>query len=346
MPCGKTNHFGKFGINRERMTESSTNIYQGARVLITGATGLVGAHLTTQLLEQYGDQVQRVVCLTRSADPQSLFYASGLDKRVTMAIGDLRDKERMIDIMVKYDINILFHVGAQPIVGTAYHNPYETFASNIMGTVHLLEGARMLPNMRAIVVASSDKAYGKECTDAVETQPLAGDHPYDVSKSATDLIAQTYHNTYGLPITISRFGNIYGPGDQNLNRIIPGIMESLIKNQTLEIRSDGKHVRDYVYVKDVADGYLALAANIDKTKGEAFNFSSDINLSVIDLVNKAGDVLGKPVQTHIANTAKNEIPFQRLNTDKIKRVLNWKSGYSFDAAIKDTYAWYQEYFGM
>ena len=144
-------------------------------------------------------------------------------------------------------------MAAQPIVYTAYSNPRETLESNIMGTVNILEAARLSPKIKGVVVASSDKAYGKKCDNAVETEPMAGDHPYDVSKSCTDLIARMYAKTYDLPVAVSRFGNIYGPGDMNFNRIVPGVMKAILKNETLEIRSDGKFIRDYVYVKDVAD---------------------------------------------------------------------------------------------
>ena len=194
------------------------------------------------------------------------------------------------------------------------------------------------------MVASSDKAYGKDCAAALEDQPLRGDHPYDVSKSCTDLLALTYAKTYNLPVTVSRFGNIFGPGDLNFNRIIPGIMKATIKNEILELRSDGNFKRDYLYVKDVVDGYICLADQIDKAKGEAFNFSSGFNFSVLDLIKKTSEIIGKNVEYKIVNNQKNEIPEQSLNFAKAEKVLGWSFKYSFEDGINETYEWYKKYF--
>ena len=317
------------------------SILKNKNIFVTGGNGLVGAHLVEKLLSL---NPAKLVCLDRSIDPDSYFCSQGLDKKVTLAFGDLKDKERIFDIITKYEISHIFHIAAQPIVPTALVNPYETFASNIMGTIHVLEAARLSPHVKAVVVASSDKAYGKDCDNATEDNPLRGDHPYDVSKTCTDLIARTYYKTYGVPVTISRFGNIYVPGDLNLNRIIPGIMKSIINNDKLEIRSDGTFKRDYVYVKDVVNGYVCLVENIDKAKGEAFNFSSGCNFSVLDLIKMVGEILEKQVDYQIVNNQKNEIPSQSLNFCKAMSVLGWKSEYSFEDAIKETYTWYNNLF--
>ena len=201
----------------------------------------------------------------------------------------------------------------------------------------------MLPSVKGVLVASSDKAYGKDCVNVTEDHPLAGDHPYDVSKSATDLISTAYFKTYNLPVAVSRFGNIFGPGDLYFDRIMPGVMQSLIQHKTLEIRSDGQFRRDYVFVKDVVDGYISLAENIEKIKGEAFNFSSDINLSVLELIAEVGRILGQPVDFKILKSQRNEIPAQSLNFKKAQKVLGWKSKTDFDSAIKETYGWYENY---
>lgn len=310
-------------------------------ILVTGATGLVGSHLVEQLLSL---KPHRVICLVRSKDPSSYFYINKLDEKVVSAYGDLNDKERIFNIVTKYEIDYIFHIGAQAIVPTAVINPYEAISTNVMGTANLLEAVRMSPRIKAIVVASSDKAYGKDCVDATEDNALAGDHPYDVSKSCADLIALAYHNTYNLPITVSRFGNIYGPGDSNLNRIIPGSIKAALAGETLEIRSDGNFKRDYVYVKDVVDGYICLAENIEKSKGEAFNFSSGCNYSVLELVKKIGDILNKKIDYKIVNNQKNEIPVQSLNYDKAGRVLGWKSKYGIEKGIAETFEWYDKFF--
>ncbi len=310
-------------------------------ILVTGGEGLVGSHLVEALLLK---KPGKLVVLSRDRDPQSYFAGSGLENKVICAYGDLKDKERICDIVTAYEINYIFHIGAQAIVHTAFVNPYETLASNIMGTIHVLEAARLSPQVKGVVVASSDKAYGKDCVDAVEDHELRGDHPYDVSKSCTDLIAQTYASTYGVPVTISRCGNIFGPGDLHFNRIIPGSMKAFIENETLEIRSNGEFVRDYVYVKDVVAGYVLLAEQIERTKGEAFNFSTGYNYSVINLIKKISEVLGSEIKYTIVNNQKNEIPEQSLNYEKAVQVLGWKSTVSLEQSLQETYKWYCSYF--
>ena len=310
-------------------------------ILVTGATGLVASHLVERLLTM---GVGRIIALSRSRDPEAYFFKNNFDRRVVMANGDLKDRERIADIVTKYEINYIFHIAAQPIVSTAFINPYETLATNIMGTVHILEAAKMSPRIEGVVIASSDKAYGKNCTAALEDQPLRGDHPYDVSKSCTDLLALTYAKTYNLPVTVSRFGNIFGPGDLNFNRIIPGIMKAAINNEVLEIRSDGTFARDYIYVKDVVDGYIYLAEQMNKSKGEAFNFSSGFNFSVLDLISGISAIIGKKIDYKIVNNQKNEIPSQSLNFDKAEKILGWKSKYSFADGVKETYEWYKSCF--
>jgi len=209
-----------------------------------------------------------------------------------------------------------------------------------MGTINILDAARLLPNLKGIIVASSDKAYGKTRKAYKEDTPLRGDHPYDVSKSCEDLIAQTYHKTYGLPIVITRFGNVYGEGDLNFGRIIPDICKAVIQKKTLFLRSDGTYVRDYIYISDVVDGYIFLLKNIKKINGEAFNFSSKDTLSVIEVVKIAEKILKTKIPYKILNNAKNEIPYQHLSDKKIKK-LGWKTKYSFDNCLKDVLEWYK-----
>src|SRR5680860_52464 len=214
------------------------NYFKNKKVLVTGATGLVGGHIVEKLVTQGA-----VVFITRrSKDFRSYFMEKNLDQKTISAICDIKDCGRVFDVVSKYEIEYIFHLAAQPIVPTAFINPREALETNIMGTVNILEAARNCPNIKGVVLASSDKAYGKKCDKADETNPMAGNHPYDVSKSCADLIARTYASTYGLPVAVSRFGNIYGPGDLNTNRIIPGIMKAIIFDETLEIRSDGTFI--------------------------------------------------------------------------------------------------------
>jgi len=312
----------------------------GKNVLVTGGTGFVGSHLVEELISQGAN----VITTFEYNDPFSYFMVRKMNKKVVMADIDVGQFDRVFDLITKFEIDYIFHLAAQAIVTTAYNNPRRTLESNIMGTTNILESVRLFPKVKAVVVASSDKAYGKLVEGKysyAEIDPLKGDHPYDVSKSATDLIANMYAKTYQIPVVVTRFGNIYGEGDNNFSRIIPGIMNALIKNETLELRSDGKAVRDYLYVKDVARGYLMLAEKIDETRGEAYNFGSNDTLSVIELIKAIEKALNKKVPYKILNIAKNEIPYQSLGYEKIKK-LGWKNKENIKTTAKKIYRWYKE----
>jgi CDP-glucose 4,6-dehydratase len=310
-----------------------------APILVTGGTGFVGSHLIEELAATHS----RIIVPFRSLDPHSYFAQKQLDKKVVMAIGDCKDRMRMADIISKYEIETIIHLGAQPIVATAYTNPSETLETNIMGTVHVLEAARQTGHVKSIIIASSDKAYGKSTSAYKETDPLCGDHPYEVSKSAADLIAFSYMKTYGMPIIVTRFGNIYGPGDLNFNRIVPGIMQTLCTGEMLEIRSNGKYMRDYLFVKDVASAYIYLLEHFSRAKNEAYNISSDDSYSVVGLIKTCKKIFKKDIPFEIKNTAINEIPEQSLNCDKI-HALGWKSRYSIEKGLEESYAWYLRHF--
>ena len=312
------------------------NKFAGKNVLVTGGTGFVGSHLVEELINQGAN----VVTTFEYTDPSSYFMVKGFDKKVTMAKVDVAQYDEVFDLITKFEIEYIFHLAAQAIVTTAYANPRRTLESNIMGTTNVLESARLYPKVKAIVVASSDKAYGKLASGQyLETDPVRGDHPYDVSKSATDLISNMYFKTYQIPVVTTRFGNIYGEGDNNFSRIIPAIMKSLLNKETLELRSDGKSVRDYLYVKDVAKGYLMLAEKVDEIKGEAFNFGSNDTLSVIELIEEIEKELKIKVPYKVLNIAKNEIPYQSLNYEKIKKI-GWKNKENVKTTSKRIYDWY------
>jgi CDP-glucose 4,6-dehydratase len=306
-------------------------------ILVTGGTGFVGAHLVEALVKQGN----RVIVTQRAADPASYFFQKKLDKKVVLAICDISDFERVKNVITRYEVDTICHLGAQAIVTTALSNPREAIETNVMGTVNILEAARVYPRVKRIIVASSDKAYGKSKKEYLESDPLAGDHPYEVSKSATDLIAQMYVKTYQLPVVITRFGNIYGPGDLNFNRIIPGIIHSIISKEKLRIRSDGTFVRDYVYVGDVVSGYTFLLDHFEKAQGGAYNLSSNDSMSVISLIKMSQKILKKKIRFEIENTQVNEIPYQRLSFDKIKK-LGWKPRYTFQKGLTLTYKWYKK----
>jgi CDP-glucose 4,6-dehydratase len=322
----------------------ASDVWQRRRVFVTGGTGLVGAWLTRWLVEAGAD----VVALVRDGLPGSNFYRFGLDTRVVTVRGNLEDYSLIERILNEYEVEVVFHLGAQTIVGIANHNPLSTFSANIQGTWNVLEAARHARHVKAVVLASSDKAYGThEVLPYTEDAPLIGRHPYDVSKSCADLIGQAYWVTYKLPVAITRCGNFYGGGDLNFNRIVPGTIRSLIDGQRPIIRSDGTLIRDYFYVKDGVGAYVATAEKLlsGQGEGEVYNFSNEIQVNVRELVDiirqAAGAMHLEPV---ILNDAPNEIPHQYLSAAKARRQLGWAPAYTLEQGMAETIAWYREYF--
>jgi CDP-glucose 4,6-dehydratase len=319
------------------------NFWQDRPTFVTGATGLVGSWLVRRLVEQQAD----VVCLVRDWVPQSEFVRAGLDRRVKVVRGDVTDQALLERILGEYEVQTVLHLAAQTIVGIANRNPVSTFESNIGGTWALLEACRRSPSVAQIVLASSDKAYGDQPNlPYTETTPLQGRHPYDVSKSCADLIGQMYAHTYRLPVVITRCGNFYGGGDLNWNRIIPGTIRAVIRGQRPVIRSDGAFIRDYFYVEDGAAGYIllaeALAQNPD-LRGEAFNFSNEIQVTVLELVERILALMGSDLRPDIRREASNEIIHQYLSAEKARRVLGWQPLFSLEAGLQRTIAWYRDF---
>ncbi len=313
----------------------------GRNILVTGGIGFIGSHLVQKLV----DLKSRVIVPYQSIDPKSYFITCALDKKSTLAVCDLKDFRRVFDVVTKYEIDYIFHLGAQSIVTVAYDNPLETFETNVLGTVNVLEAARLYSRVKGILVTSSDKAYGK-IPRASEINPVGGDHPYETSKAAADLIATTYFRTYNLPVVVTRFGNVYGEGDLNFTRIVPGIMQSLVQKEVLQIRSNGKYVRDYVYVGDVIDASIMLVKNIKSSRGEAFNISSLENLSVLELVKKIEEILGGKTKYKILSNAINEIPKQSVNFAKIRKTFGWKPKNNLKSTIPSICEWYKLHFGV
>jgi CDP-glucose 4,6-dehydratase len=288
-----------------------------------------------------------VVCLIRDWVPQSELVRSRDIEHVKVVRGDICDQGILERALGEYEIDTVFHLAAQTIVGIANRNPVSTFESNIRGTWAVLEAARRSPAVRQIVVASSDKAYGDQPTlPYEEVAPLAGRHPYDVSKSCADLIAQAYAKTYDLPVGITRCGNFYGGGDLNWSRIVPGTIRSLMAGQRPVIRSDGKLIRDYFYVEDGAAAYMLLAEKLagDATiRGHAFNFSNELQVTVLQLVDSLSKAMGSSLKPDIHNEAKNEIQHQYLSAAKARSMLDWKPLFSLDQGLAKTVDWYREF---
>lgn len=312
---------------------------KGKNVLVTGGAGFVGGHLVEELIKLKANVFVVDILFNKKS---YLSHGRSIDKKCVLIKQDICDYKKLLTLIKEYKIEFIFHLAAQALVEKAYENPKHTLGNNILSTINILEAVRTNPQIEGVVVASSDKSYGKlNKKKYVETDPLSGDHPYDTSKSVTDLISTTYYKTYKIPVVVTRFGNIYGEGDLNFSRIIPGIMKSINENKTLQIRSNGEYVRDYLYVKDVVNGYILLAENINKIKGEAFNFGSDETLTVLDVIKQVEKVLNKKIDYKILNTAKNEIPYQSLDYSKIKKILGWRPKKSIKSTARKILGWYQ-----
>lgn len=313
--------------------------------LVTGATGLVGGCLVRRLQERGAD----VVCLVRDWVPQSEVAASGVLGRVKVVRGDICDQALLERALGEYEVDTVFHLAAQTIVGIANRNPVSTFEANIQGTWALLEACRRSPAVKQVVVASSDKAYGdQKRLPYDEDTPLQGNHPYDVSKSCADLIAHSYAVSYGLPVTITRCGNFYGGGDLNWNRLVPGTIRSVLRGERPVIRSDGQYVRDYFYVEDGVAAYLLLAermASCSDLRGEAFNFSNEIQVTVLELTERLLKLMDSGLTPDVRGEATNEIRHQYLSAAKARRMLDWTPRYTLDEGLHETIAWYRGMLG-
>ena len=328
------------------MSKSSNTFWQDRPVLVTGATGLVGSWLVRALLAAGAD----VVCLVRDWLPNSELVRTNLIEKTRVVRGDICDQALLERSLGEYEIDTVIHLAAQTIVGIANRNPVSTLETNIQGTWALLEACRRSPKVQQIVIASSDKAYGDQLTLPYnEDTPLQGTHPYDVSKSCADLIAQMYAKTYGLPVVVTRCGNFYGGGDLNWNRIVPGTIRSILRGQRPVIRSDGQFVRDYFYVEDGAAAYMLLAEKLASQReliGEAFYFSSEIPVTVLELTTHISRLMNSDFEPEIRNEASNEIRHQYLNAEKARRMLDWKSAFTLETALQSTIDWYREYFQL
>jgi CDP-glucose 4,6-dehydratase len=324
--------------------EIESSFWQDRPTFITGGTGLLGGWLIRRLLDLGAD----VICLVRDWVPQSEMIRAQLVDRVKVIRGDVCDQALLERILGEDEINTVFHLAAQTIVGTANRNPISTFNTNIRGTWALLEACRRSPTVRSIVIASSDKAYGdQEKLPYDEDTPMQGRYPYDVSKSCADLLTQSYANTYKLPVAITRCGNFYGGGDLNWNRVVPGTIRSVIRGQRPIIRSDGHYVRDYFYIEDGAAAYILLAEHLAQNtdiSGQAFNFSNETPISVLELVARILSLMETKLEPVIRGEVTHEILKQYLNANKAHRVLGWHPIYTLDEGLKRTISWYQEFF--
>ncbi len=313
------------------------------RVFVTGATGLLGSWLCRALHDAGAD----VVVLIRDWVPESELFHNDAFSSATIVRGDLIDEELLERALNEYEIETVFHAAAQTIVGTANRGPLSTFESNVRGTWCLLEAVRRSPLVKQTIVASSDKAYGDhDVLPYKEDAPLHGRHPYDVSKSCADLISQSYAHTYGLPVCVTRCGNLFGGGDLNWNRLIPGTIRSIVRGEAPIIRSDGTYIRDYFYVEDAANAYMMLAEkmNADNLAGEAFNFSNEIQVDVLGVTKRIIELMnGNGIEPVVLNEAQNEIKHQYLSAEKARNVLGWTPQFTLDGGLERTIGWYRSF---
>ncbi|MDQ2856851.1 MAG: GDP-mannose 4,6-dehydratase [Acidobacteriota bacterium] len=320
------------------------SLWTDRQVFVTGATGFVGAHIVKGLVERGA----HVVCLQRDEVNTNALDLFDLRRLVTVVSGKVEDFELMLRVLSEYRIESIFHLAAQALVGSTRHSALSTFESNIRGTYTLLEACRQNATVKSIVVASSDKAYGTSPKLPYnEDDPLSGLFPYDASKACTDIVARSYAHSYELPVAVTRCANIFGPGDMNLSRVIPGTVLAVLRDQTPVVRSDGTPYRDFIYVDDVVRAYLALAEQIESARGEAFNFGSGSPVQILDLVNRIIKLAGKEgsisPQVMLQKKIAGEIDAQYLSSQKAETRLGWKAEVTLDDGLQRTIDWYRSY---
>jgi CDP-glucose 4,6-dehydratase len=321
----------------------SLNNWLNKNVFITGFTGLLGSWLTEELMSLGA----HVVGLERDHVPQSRVYREGLVNKINIVSGCSEDYYLIERALNEYEIEVVFHLAAQTIVPIANNSPLSTFESNIKGTWVLIEACRRNKKVKKILVASSDKAYGEhKILPYTEDMPLIGRNPYDISKSCADLIAQMYFYHFKLPVCVTRCGNLFGGGDLNFNRIVPGTIRSVFYNERPVIRSDGSYVRDYFYVKDAAKAYILLAEKMDDSNivGQAFNFGNETPVTVLEITNEILALMNRlDLEPFILNEAKGEILEQYLSSKKAREMLEWKPIFSLRDGLAETIEWYKSY---
>jgi len=317
--------------------------WKGKNVLVTGADGFIASWIAKELVDRWANVITIVRDIKK---PRISLDLLGIRDKITVVQGDITDYDLVLRTFNEYSLDSCFHLAAQAIVGIANRSPVSTFDSNIRGTWTVLEAARNSKTIERVVVASSDKAYGdQEKLPYTEDMPLLGTYPYDASKACTDILSRCFAKTYGLPIAMTRCANVYGGADLHMDRIVPGTICAVLKGETPIIRSDGTPKRDYIYIKDVVNAYIALAENLGRkdVRGEAFNFGTEKPITVLDLFNKIIKICGKDVKPKILNEAKNEIQCQYLATEKARKVLGWGVKFSLDEGLKETVEWYKDY---
>ena len=324
----------------------SSNMWKDRSVFVTGATGLLGGWLVPALVKRGAS----VVVLIRDSLPKSLLVNEGWLKELTAVHGSMTDENLIRRTLAEYSVQTIFHIGAQTLVGVAKNDPIGTLETNVRGTWTVLEAARQ-SKVEQVLVASSDKAYGENVgLPYREEYSLHGSYPYEVSKSCTDLISQMYAKTYGMKVGVVRCGNLFGGGDLNFSRLIPGAVRATLRGENFRIRSDGKFVRDFLYVEDAAEAYILLAEHLAANPalaGEAFNFGLGLRPTMLDIVDRILEIMDRrDLAPIIENIANNEIREQYMASDKAHKLLGWAPSCGMDEGLKRTIAWYRGHFAQ
>lgn len=318
----------------------------GVKVLVTGAHGFVAGHLIERLAEAGANVVGVDLWMVR----QSYLSMSEAMRRVDLVEGDIANLDEMQRLFEDQRPEVVMHLAAQADVQRALANPLGTFEANVRGTYILLECARRLwhgdGSAHAMVVASSDKAYGEhEHLPYREDDELRGLYPYDVSKACADMIARGYHTAYEMATATVRCANIYGPGDLNFSRIIPGTLRALMRDERPIIRSDGTPLRDYMYIDDAVDGYVrVMHALLDgRCGGEAFNFGTGDPVSVLGIFEEMVRTANRPdLAPEVLGEASKELPDQFISAAKARRLLGWEAHVPRDEGLRRTFRWYRD----
>lgn len=321
---------------------SATRDWRGVSVLVTGADGFIGSWLAERLL----DEGAEVVILKRDRPARSRLRIDGVEARCSVAMGDLSDHIELLRVLNEYGVETVFHLAAQAIVAVANRSPLSTFETNVRGTYNLLEAARLAPTVGRVVVASSDKAYGEHTELPYrEDAKLQPRFPYDTSKAAADLISRSYAETYGLPVAVTRLANVYGGGDFNFSRLVPETVRGILAGEPPVIRSDGTPERDFIYVPDAVDAYMAVAAGLDDpaNHGLAFNAGAGRPWPVIEIVKTLLEVCGSELVPDIRGegTPDGEIDRQYLDSTLINERLGWSARWDLREGLAETAAWYE-----
>jgi CDP-glucose 4,6-dehydratase len=321
-----------------------TASWADTRVLFTGAQGFIGSWVAERLL----DEGAEVLVLDRPAAELSRFRLRGLDERCTPVSADLQELDSLSRVVEDHGVQAVFHLAAATIVGSTASKPLSTYEVNIRGTWNLLEACRLAAEPPArIVVASTDKAYGThEDLPYREDSALQPRFPYDTSKACADMIARSYAHAFGLPVAVTRFGNVFGGGDANFSRLIPGTIRALLAGERPEIRSDGKMERDFLYAEDAVTAYLAVAGSLDRPElhGRAWNASIGRPVSVLEVVKRLMAIAGREDEPDVrgAGTPHGEISRQWLDCSAISEHLHWTPAWDLEQGLETTYRWYAQ----